>query len=291
MDTLTLPAPAKLNLFLHITDQREDGYHELQTIFQFLDYSDEIIFSQRKDGKIRVNSKIPYLSANDNLVMRAAKLLRQHDKKRQGVDITLHKKIPIGGGLGGGSSDAATTLCGLNTLWGLNLNQEYLLNLALQLGADVPVFVRGQACWAEGVGDALTPLTDLPEPWFLVVVPPVQVSTAEIFFDKQLTRNTAKSTISTQLIETGKNDCETTVSRHYPEVNEALQWLNSFSPARMTGTGACVFARFDKEEDALNVLKKIEAPFTGFIAKGLNHSPLHTTLEYWDVAKRYGTGF
>lgn len=277
MKTMTLPAPGKLNLFLHINGQREDGHHELQTLFQIVDYGDELTFTPRDDYLICVNAKIPNLSSKNNLVTRAAKLIQQQDPKRRGVDITLTKKLPIGGGLGGGSSDAATTLHGLNRLWGLNLSQEHLLHLGLQLGADVPAFVTGRSCWAEGIGEQITPL-DLPEHWFVVIAPPVTISTQEIFFDKHLTRNTPKQKMSTALIETGINDCQSVVIKRYPEVASALNWLNQYSTAQMTGTGACIFARFESKKTAQKVLDEVPKELTGFICRGINHSSLLTAL-------------
>lgn len=277
MKIMTLPAPGKLNLFLHINGQREDGHHELQTIFQFIDYSDELTFSPRDDDLICVNAKIPELSSKNNLVTRAAKLLQRQDSKRRGVDITLKKNLPIGGGLGGGSSDAATTLHGLNRFWDLKLNKEHLLHLGLQLGADVPVFVEGHSCWAEGIGEKLTPL-DLPEPWFLVVAPPVAIPTQEIFFDKKLTRNTPRREMSTSLLETGINDCQAVVVKRYPVVAEALNWLNQYSTAQMTGTGACIFARFESKKAAQKALADLPEKMIGFVCRGLNRSPLLTSL-------------
>lgn len=278
METLTLPAPGKLNLFLHINSQRPDGHHELQTIFQLLDYSDSLSFVPRNDKDITVNAKIPGLAAKNNLVMRAAKLIQQHDKKRRGVEISLEKKLPIGGGVGGGSSDAATTLHALNQLWDLKLPNEQLIRLGQQLGADVPVFVRGCTCWAEGIGDILSPM-ELPEDWFVVVQPKVSVSTTEIFFDKQLTRDTPKQEASSALIETGINDCQAVVIKRHPEVAAALNWLNQFGTAQMTGTGACIFARFASQSAALEIVEQLPDNLKGFAARGVNRSPLLTALE------------
>jgi 4-diphosphocytidyl-2-C-methyl-D-erythritol kinase len=278
MDKLILPAPAKLNLFLHVNAQRENGYHELQTIFQFIDCSDILQFSSRVDHKIVLHTKMHGVAPEENLCVRAAKEMQKHDRKRRGVDIYLEKHIPLGGGLGGGSSDAATTIVGLNQLWDLQIPQSQLLQLGVQLGADVPVFIEGKACWAEGIGDIMTPL-DLPEPWYLVLVPPVSVSTAEIFFDKRLTRDTPKRKMLPSLAESGHNDCEAVVIRHYPEVGEAMKWLNQYEKARMTGSGACVFAAFTDAQSAQVVLDKIEAPFKGFVAKGQNTSSLLKALQ------------
>lgn len=278
MKTTTLPAPGKLNLFLHITGQRDDGHHELQTIFQLLDYGDTVTFTTRKDDQICLDSKLPDVSTENNLVYRAAKLIQRQAKKRCGITITLTKRLPMGGGLGGGSSDAATTLHALNLLWDLNLPEEHLLNLGKQLGADVPVFVAGRSCWAEGIGEILTPL-ELPETWFLVVTPKVHVSTQEIFFDKQLPRDTPKQAISLNLLETGINDCQNVVIQRYPAVASALNWLNQYSTAQMTGTGASIFARFETKQTAKEALAKLPKTLKGFICKGINQSPLLTALQ------------
>lgn len=278
MDILTLPAPAKLNLFLHVTGQRENGYHELQTIFQFIDYSDSVRLATRTDHNIVLHSKLHGILPEENLCVRAAKEMQKHDRKRRGVDIYLEKQIPMGGGLGGGSSDAATTIVGLNTLWDLQLPQNQLLQLGVQLGADVPVFIEGKACWAEGIGDIMTPI-ELPEPWYVVLIPPVTVPTAEIFFDKRLTRDTPKRKMAPSLVESGHNDCEAVVIRRYPEVGEAIEWLNQYGKARMTGSGACVFAAFANEQSAKEVADKVEAPLKAFVAKGQNTSALLKALK------------
>ena len=278
MNELILPAPAKLNLFLHINQQQANRYHELQTIFQFIDYCDELTFAPRADKDIHLHGKIPGVSSHNNLVMRAAKLMQQHDKKRRGLDIYLKKLIPLGAGLGGGSSDAATTMLALNYLWNLKLSLAQLLQLGLQLGADVPVFIMGKACWAENLGEQMTPL-DLPTPWFVVVVPPVHISTAEIFCDSKLTRDTPKSEISLSLLETGENDCQAVAMRRYPEVAHALTWLNQFSTTQMTGSGGGVFARFETEAQADEVLEQLPKNLKGFAAPGLNTSPLLTALD------------
>lgn len=277
MKKLTLPAPAKLNLFLHINGQRDNGMHELQTIFQLLDFGDTISFQPRDDGDIILDAKIPGVSAANNLILHAAKMIQRQDTKRRGAHISLTKRLPLGGGVGGGSSNAATTLHGLNRLWELNLTTNDLIQLGLQLGADVPVFIRGESCWAEGIGELITPMK-LPEHWFLVVKPPISISTAEIFFDKQLTRDTPKQKMSTSLVETGGNDCQATVIRRYPIVAEALNWLNQYSTAQMTGTGSCIFARFESKAVAEKVKAKLPAQFKGFVARGVNQSPLLTAL-------------
>lgn len=281
MHELTLPAPAKINRFLHITSQRDDGYHELQTLFQFIDLADTLSFTLRSDRQIIVDAKIPGLQVKENLITLAAKALQQATNSTHGVEIELTKRIPLGGGLGGGSSDAATTLLALNKLWQLKLSLGQLAQIGLQLGADVPVFVHGHSAWAEGIGEQLTPL-EAPESWLLLIVPPVQISTVEIFFDQALSRDTAPCRITTSLVDTGKNDCEPVVRRLYPEVSLALDWLNEFALARMTGTGSCVFAPLaDKaaaQKLADRVATELGASYKGFVVRALNVSPLHTKL-------------
>jgi 4-diphosphocytidyl-2-C-methyl-D-erythritol kinase len=272
------PAPAKLNLFLHIVGRRADGYHLLQTAFQFLDCSDLLYLSLRRDAGVRLLSPLPGVPAEADLTVRAARLLQRHCGVRQGVDIRLDKRLPMGGGLGGGSSDAATVLVALNVLWGTGLADDELAGLGLQLGADVPVFVRGHAAWGEGVGEQLTPI-DLPEPCYVVLVPPVTVSTAEVFAAPELTRNTRAITISDFLSGAGHNDCEAVVRRCYPAVAEALDWLRGFAPARLTGTGACIFAPFTDADEARHVLGQLPRCWTGFVARGCNRSPLLARLE------------
>lgn len=275
---LTLPAPAKLNLMLHITGRREDGYHNLQTLFQFLDHGDQLHFERLSSSKITINSNLSNVASEDNLIYRAARLLQQHSTCTSGARITLDKVLPMGAGLGGGSSDAATTLIALNQLWQLNLSLTELAELGLTLGADVPVFVRGHAAWAEGVGDQLTAV-DLAEPWYLVLVPDCHVSTAEIFSHKQLTRNTSAITIATALKGGGRNDCEAVVSMLYPQVRQAISWLNRFAAAKMTGTGASVFAEFPTQHQAQQVLAQLPDTLQGFVARGENISPLHKSAK------------
>jgi len=268
------PAPAKLNLFLHVTGQRPDGYHELQTLFQFLDFGDSLWFDATPGGGIELEGGLPGIARGEDLVERAAQSLRMRTGCRQGVRVRIHKRLPAGGGLGGGSSDAATTLWALNVVWQLGLAVDELAELGLALGADVPVFVRGTAAWAEGVGEKLTPVADLDEPWYLVVHPAVSISTAEVFSDPQLTRNAPRITIRDFLSGAGVNHLESVVVRHYPEVGKALDWLSRYQPAHMTGSGACVFARFPDREQAAEVLQSLPAPWTGFVARGCNRSPL-----------------
>lgn len=275
---LILPAPAKLNLMLHILGRRADGYHELQTLFQFLDFGDELGFALRSDGEIHLHTPIDGVPHDSNLIVRAARMLQQHANCTQGADIWLDKRLPMGGGIGGGSSDAATTLLGLNHLWRLGCSEEQLATLGLSLGADVPVFVRGHAAFAEGVGEKLQPVT-LSEPWFLVAIPQVLVSTAEIFSDPELTRDTPPIKVRSLLEGGGRNDCQPVVTKRYSEVRNALILLNKFVPTRLTGTGACVFGSFPNQDDADKVARQLPATLPSFIAQGRNISMLHRKLE------------
>ncbi|SEC07128.1 4-(cytidine 5'-diphospho)-2-C-methyl-D-erythritol kinase [Pseudomonas anguilliseptica] len=275
---LILPAPAKLNLMLHILGRRADGYHELQTLFQFLDFADELGFALRTDGEIHLHTPIDGVPHDSNLIVRAARLLQQQAKCTLGADIWLDKRLPMGGGIGGGSSDAATTLLGLNHLWQLGCNEDQLATLGLSLGADVPVFVRGHAAFAEGVGEKLQPVT-LSEPWFLVAIPQVLVSTAEIFSDPELTRDTPPIKVRSLLEGGGRNDCQPVVTKRYPEVRNALILLNKFVQTRLTGTGACVFGSFPNQDDADKVARQLPATLPSFIAQGRNISMLHRKLE------------
>jgi len=277
------PAPAKINLFLHITGRRDDGYHLLQTAFQFLDYGDELMFEVRDDGQVNRLVEVPGVPAGQDLIVRAARCLQQQSGTSLGVDIRINKHLPMGGGLGGGSSDAATTLVALNHLWQLGFSQQRLADIGLGLGADVPVFVHGRAAWAEGVGEHLTPL-ELPQSWFLVVIPPCHVPTAEIFSDSQLTRDSQSLKIPAFLAGQGENVCEPVVRKRFPDVDKALNWLANFSPARMSGTGACVFAPFNSEAEAQRVMAQMPGEWQGFVAKGLNRSPLLARLAK-DVGK------
>ena len=272
------PAPAKLNLLLHVVGRRADGYHELQTMFQFLTVSDWLYFDVHRQTGIQLVGEPAGVPASADLCARAATLLRQATNSQAGVTIYNEKRLPLGGGLGGGSSDAATTLLVLNHLWGLGLSPDELASLGLSLGADVPVFVHGLAAWAEGVGEILTPVTP-PEAWYLVLVPPVSISTAVIFSDPGLTRDTPRTKIPDLLSGAGHNDCEAVVRRRYPEVAEALDWLNDFSPARLTGTGACVFAAFETQAAAQAVAAQLPATWSGIVARGSNRSPLLTAME------------
>ena len=267
------PAPAKLNLTLRIIGRRADGYHLLQTIFQFLDYADELCFKPTADGRIRRSLGLSGLAPERDLVVRAATLLQAETGCSRGVDIQVSKRIPEGGGLGGGSSDAATTLVALNHYWRLGLSQQRLQQIGASLGADVPVFIGGRAAWAEGIGEQLTPVA-LPEPWYLVVMPDCQVPTADVFRDSELTRNSPPITISRFLAQGGGNDCTPVVRRRFPAVARALDWLDQFGEARLTGTGACVFAAFGDEHEARETGAKLPQGWSAFVAAGRNRSPL-----------------
>lgn len=275
---LILPAPAKLNLMLHILGRRADGYHELQTLFQFLDHGDELGFSLRQDGEIHLRTEVPGVPHDSNLIVRAARKLQAESGCALGVDIWLDKRLPMGGGIGGGSSDAATTLLALDRLWNLGWGEDRLAALGLTLGADVPVFVRGRAAFAEGVGEQLTPV-ELPEPWFLVAVPQVFVSTAEVFSDPELTRDTPPIKVRSLLEGGGRNDCQPVVEKRYPDVRNALILLNKFTSARLTGTGACVFGSFPNKGDADKVRRQLPATLPSFVAQGRNISMLHRKLQ------------
>ena len=271
------PAPAKLNLLLHVVGRRADGYHELQTVFQFLTVSDWLYFDVQQQTGIALAGEPAGVPASADLCVRAATLLRETTNCKAGVTIYNDKRLPLGGGLGGGSSDAATTLLVLNRLWGLDLPRDELARLGLSLGADVPVFVHGHAAWAEGVGERLTPVTP-PETWYLVLVPPVSISTAAIFSDPGLTRDTPRTKIPDLLAGARKNDCEAVVMRRYPQVAAALDWLKSYAPARMTGTGGCIFAEFASEADATVAAGQVPDSWDGFVARGVNLSPLRAAL-------------
>lgn len=272
----TWPAPAKLNLFLHVLGRRPDAYHELQTGFQFLDWGDELRFEPLAENRT-VRTGWAEVPEGRDLVARAARLLRDQTGRGAGVSIHLDKRLPVGGGLGGGSSDAATTLVALNRLWDAGLNEDELCRLGLDLGADVPVFVRGQAAIAGGVGEQLHPVA-WPECYYVVVDPGVPVSTRSVFEDAELTRNSAPTTIAGLLARGGRNDCEPVVRRAYPEVARALDWLGQHGDARMTGTGGCLFAAFDARADAEAVARQVPRPWRAHVARGLNRSPLQDRL-------------
>ena len=271
-------APAKLNLFLHITGRRADGYHLLQTLFQFLDYGDVLDYELRDDTRIERPEGPAGVAPEDDLAVKAARLLQRRTGSRRGVSIHLRKILPLEAGLGGGSSDAATTLVALNRLWGTGLNETELMALAQELGADVPVFVGGKAAWAEGIGEKLTPL-EPPELWYLVLEPACRVSTGEIFQAPELTRNSAPITISGFRSAGTRNDFEPVVRKRHPEVAAVLDWLAAHaSGARLTGSGACVFAPFAAQQDAVRVQAVLPGGWKGFVAKGCNRSPLLSRL-------------
>lgn len=310
MDTsLSLISPAKLNLFLHINGRRPEGqsfagYHELQSVFQLLDRGDVLHFMLQDKPGITLEPDFPEIPLQSNLIYRAAQALRvqaEAPEKLPGIHIVLEKNLPMGGGVGGGSSNAATTLLALNYLWKLNMSEDQLAAIGASLGADVPIFVRGKSAWAEGIGDILTPIT-LPESWFVILSPDCHINTAKIFSNERLTRDTPKKKIAPALegqttrqqdsqkiayqdqldsnvsnddflSESYHNDCQALVSELYPEVGEALNFLSQYSASRLTGTGACCFARFDNEAKANQVLNEARSKFKGFIAKGVNLSP------------------
>ncbi|WP_319781915.1 4-(cytidine 5'-diphospho)-2-C-methyl-D-erythritol kinase [Oceanisphaera sp. IT1-181] len=284
---LLLPAPAKLNLFLTITGRRDDGYHNLQTLFQFVDYGDTLRFNLAPEGELKLthalasceltSNAINRVAPEQNLIIKAARLLQAHTGCRQGAHIELTKRLPMGGGLGGGSSDAATTLLALNQLWQLGLSIDELATLGLRLGADVPVFVRGEAAFAEGVGEQLTPVSPA-EPWYVILCPNVSVATADIFQDPELIRNSPVLNLSQWLSASWRNDCEPLVKKRHPEVAKLLSWLVEYAPSRMTGTGACIFASFDSQQTAEEVLAKAPQGMSGFVAKGCNQSPLISAI-------------
>jgi 4-diphosphocytidyl-2-C-methyl-D-erythritol kinase len=272
---IVFPAPAKLNLFLHVVGRRPDGYHLLQTAFRLIDYGDDLHFSVRTDGVIRHLNPLPGVAADQDLTVRAARLLQQETRSPLGADIGIVKRLPLGGGLGGGSSDAATTLIALNRLWRTGLPRATLQQLALELGADVPLFVFGQNAFAEGIGERLQALR-LPPSWYLVLVPELAVSTAEIFSAAELTRNTNAITIAAFSVGQGHNDLESVVCRRYPQVARHLEWLQQYGDARMTGSGACVFCAFDGEVQARQALAQLPADMRGFVARGLERHPLRS---------------
>ncbi|MBW8191832.1 4-(cytidine 5'-diphospho)-2-C-methyl-D-erythritol kinase [Neiella marina] len=280
-NTITLPSPAKLNLFLHINGQLPNGYHELQTLFQFIDYGDSLTFSSRADGNIVLTTEMAGVAHDDNLIVRAARLLQQHTDCNQGVTISIDKVLPMGGGIGGGSSNAATVLLACNYIWNTKLPAATLAKLGLQLGADVPVFVHGKATLAEGVGEKFTDMNP-PEPWYLVIFPNVHVNTATIFQHPDLPRSTPKLASANILASDLGNDCQKLVSKTYPQVEKALRWLLEYAPSKLTGTGSCVFASFETQQQAHQTLLDLPEPMTGFVAKGCNTSPLHNALQQYN---------
>ncbi|MCL4132815.1 UNVERIFIED_CONTAM: hypothetical protein GTU68_026555, partial [Idotea baltica] len=282
------PAPAKINLFLHITGQRNNGYHELQTAFQFLDYADYLCFRiDDNSPDISLLTPMTNIADEDNLIIRAARALQRHSNITKGVAISIEKRLPMGGGLGGGSSNAATTLVALNSLWQCGLSMDTLATLGLNLGADVPVFIHGAAAWAEGIGEELTVISP-PEPWYVVIIPDCHVSTREVFSSQELTRDCEPITISRFLSGEGRNVCEDVVLRHYPAVTDALNWLSQHGKSKMSGTGACVFSGFSSRQQAQAVFDARPDNWRGFVAKGCNTSPLSAikAIKNWGIAKR-----
>lgn len=277
LNNIRLPSPGKLNLFLHITGRRPDGYHQLQTLFQFIETGDKLIFSSSPSKGIQLSSDLPFKSET-NLVYQAALALQQAANIKQGAAIQLDKTLPIGGGVGGGSSNAATTLLALNHLWQLNWPLQQLAELGVQLGADVPIFIHGVAAWAEGIGEQLTPVTP-DEPWYLIVKPDCHVSTAEIFNHPKLPRNTATVTYQDFLANRCHNDCELLVRNLYSGVDKCFHFLNNLGPVRMTGTGACLYVPFDRHSDAEEAFEQLPNGMQGFITKGSNQSMLHRCLQ------------
>ena len=274
----TFPAPAKINLFLHITGRRNDGYHTLQTVFRLLDYGDTVHIDINRDGSIHRSQPIQNVSEEQDITIRAALLLQQTTGCKLGASIAVEKRIPMGGGLGGGSSDAATVLLALNHLWELGLSRAELVALGLQLGADVPVFVFGKNAWADGVGEKLQAI-DLPDAWYAVLTPPVHVSTAAIFTSQDLTRDTIPRKMAAFSRGFGQNDMQPLVCRIYPEVAKCLDWLGQFGDARMSGSGSSVFVELASREAAETVMNSKPAEISGFVARGLAQHPLHDLVK------------
>ena len=268
------PAPAKLNLMLHIVGRRSDGYHELQTVFQLIDRCDRLDIRVREDGAITRPDGPPGVPEEADLTVRAARALQQATGSQVGAEIRFHKRIPMGGGLGGGSSDAATVLVALNQLWGTGLSSEQIAAIGAKLGADVPVFVAGASAWAEGIGEKLLPVSLGVDSWYVVIFPGVAVPTAAVFQAPELTRNSPPTTMRGVLETGGRNDCEGVVRARFPAVAEALDWLGRHSPARLTGTGSCVFAKFARVEDAERVAARVPDQWRAFVARGLDRSPV-----------------
>ena len=282
-DLWRIPAPAKLNLLLHITSVREDGYHNLQTIFQLLDLSDEVTLRRRSDGVINRTNGLAGLAPEDDLIIKAAIVLKRYSKTEWGADLGVLKRLPVGGGIGGGSSDAATTLMGLNRLWQCNLPSDELQGLARSIGADIPVFVNGKNAWAEGIGDLQTEI-DLPSKWFLLIHPGVHISTAKLFSSDQLTRDKAVLRIRDFPDTDTSNVFEDVARKQYPEVDAALRWLSMFSKSKMTGTGSCIFSSFESKEEALKVSSQVPKQWKSFIAKSADKSPMLEVLDKIPIA-------
>ena len=285
---LSLISPAKINLFLHIIGQRSDGYHNLETIFQLLDFGDTLSFSERADKLITLTSNYNDIPRNENLIIKAAELLRRETSIIKGCNIRVNKVIPMGAGLGGGSSNSATTLLVLNSLWNCGLSLDKLAHLGQTLGADIPVFVKGNTSFAESTGEILSPL-NLPKKWFLVITPSCSISTQEIFSHPQLTRNS--SPIKIRALPSGqcRNDCQKVVINEYPEVRDVLDWAAKFAEPLLTGTGSSVFCKFDNQEEARRVLIEVPKKWKGFVAKGINRSSVQQQVkDYFNGASPSG---
>ncbi|TMM42663.1 4-(cytidine 5'-diphospho)-2-C-methyl-D-erythritol kinase [Colwellia ponticola] len=280
--TLEFPSPAKINLFLHIVGQREDGYHNLETLFQFIDYNDTISLTVTQASDITLLTPIEGVDNDDNLIVKAARLLKNKTNTSFGANISIDKILPMGGGLGGGSSNAATVLVALNTLWQCQLSLDELAELGLSLGADVPIFVHGFAAFAQGVGEQLS-MIEPQESWYLITKPECSISTQQVFTAKDLPRNTKKlspSALKTRdfINKNFHNDCQTLVIKYYPEVAKLLAWLLEYAPSRMTGTGSCIFTQFSSSQEALSLQAKLPKGISSFVAQGLNKSPLCSVI-------------
>ncbi|TBR38234.1 4-(cytidine 5'-diphospho)-2-C-methyl-D-erythritol kinase [Marinomonas agarivorans] len=290
--SIQLPSPAKLNLFLHIIGRRDDGYHQLQTLFQFIDLCDLLTFRLTKEDRIDLTTPVTGVANDDNLIVQAAKKLLPYRAKQatQGVKISIQKQLPMGGGIGGGSSNAATTLLALNQLWQCHLTLEQLADIGVSLGADVPIFIFGKSAFAEGVGEQLTEIHP-PESYYLLLKPNCEVKTEQIFMDKGLTRDTPAIKISHVLKLDGHNDCLDVVRRHSPEVNDAYIWLKNQADAKLTGTGSCLFAEFSSRDKAASIRENVPKPWLAWVCQGHNVSPTHKVLDqwmkdFWGIAKR-----
>lgn len=279
---IEFPSPAKINLFLHIVGQRDDGYHNLETLFQFIDHSDTLTLTATEKPTIDLLTPIEGVNNEDNLIVKAARLLKKKTNSPLGVQISINKILPMGGGLGGGSSNAATVLVALNTLWQCQLSTSDLATLGLSLGADVPIFIHGFSAFAQGVGEKLT-VMDPEEPWYLITKPECSISTQQVFTAADLPRKTKRlspSALDTRdfISDEFHNDCQTLVIKHYPEVAKLLAWLVEYAPSRMTGTGACVFSRFSSQQEARSLQAKLPKGVSSFVAQGLNKSPLCSVI-------------
>ena len=278
MISITLSAPPKLNLFLHITGRRDDGYHNLETLFQLLDGGDQLTFTPNKTGTISLSPQVEGVPESDNLIVRAAKLLQTKSGSQLGCHIELDKRLPMGAGLGGGSSNAATTLLALNALWHCHYSLKELAQLGVQLGADVPVFVEGKTAYAEGIGEQLIP-TEIAECWYLVITPPCKVPTWQIFSHPELTRHSPPTKIRALSEEQYRNDCQAIAEKLYPQIKEVVEWLQTYGNPMMTGTGASVFCRCATQAEGERILFNVPSQWTGFVAKGVNHSEVHKQID------------